>query len=137
MTATTADALAEPTLEDLERALCQTIDALVRHRAVRDAQRPTGERRLVTFSAQQLGGTPDAVLDQRGWVSDPVDRGLKVAIRAIGRHLARRLGSMDALGDLVERVAEADGDGDWSHRITVLDKTFDGIRCPDGAVWTA
>jgi hypothetical protein len=119
-----------PTEKQMEDALRELVDALMKYRAKR---RPRQNTEFVAWTAAALVETPTNILDARGWASNPIDRALTKAMRHVGQHLYDALGSTDALRDVVERICKPRS-REFGRRMSALDAALNGVG-RDGDCW--
>jgi hypothetical protein len=73
----------------------------------------------------------------------PVGRAARYAIRVLGERLAAMGVRTSEMLNMAEDVGAKDNDGrskyvdEYSVRVTIIDKWWDGIADKDGSVWTA
>jgi hypothetical protein len=117
-----------PSTAELEDALVELVDVLVAYRVAAMERKPGPPREIreIDLSPAALAATPDTVHRERSWATAPVDRAIKAGINEIGQILFDRLGSLDALRDVLERVAER-GPKREDMRVSILDSAFNGV----------
>jgi hypothetical protein len=114
--------LKPPSTKELENALDELVSALVEHRANRKVVRSGWPSRVT--SAADLCATKTQVLRARSIAANPVEYAIKKMMKEVGQLLFDRLGSLDALHKVVDRVADR---GDWYRRIAPIDSAFNGV----------
>jgi hypothetical protein len=77
-----SEPLEASTTKQLEDALRELVDALMRHRRRCAKSRAGRLAEIRAISASALEATPSEVLDAREWVSDPIEYALKDANEA-------------------------------------------------------
>ena len=112
-------------IEAVERAL----DTLLRTMIDLDGKRTPADFKVEVFTAadtRTMKFPTRTERDVKALVDEPVRAACKQAVRKLGEHLFKVLGSTDAMGTLCERVADMDPPR-WGYRVDIMDKTWDGI----------
>jgi hypothetical protein len=131
--------LEPPTTARLVDALAELVEELVYYRERRQQQRATSGRSAASIagiSAADLLATPSEIVEARSWAACPVDRALKKGMRKVGQLIFDRVGSIDALGDIVDRISARDPDYYEDERLSILNSALDGVG-NDNARWLA
>ncbi len=68
-------------------------------------------------------------------VRDPQRYALRAGVRTVGRQLFRLLNSTDALGDVLERVADLDP-ASYGRRASLMDHAWNGIGSDTDRWWS-
>jgi uncharacterized small protein (DUF1192 family) len=126
------DELPPPSVDELENACAALVGEITDYRVKREAKHASGQP-LEVICAAALCRTPYEVVVARSWARRPVDKALKAGIKAVGQLLFDRLGSTDALRDVVERVC----DRQRRHEglaLSAVDPALDGVG-RDGDRW--
>jgi hypothetical protein len=114
--------LKPPTTEQLVKAFEELVTELVSYRI---RQKPA-DGQLEMYSAAEMCATDEKVMQARDWASSPVNKALKHGIHKVGQLLFERLGSLDALRDVVEDVAERD-ERYYGMRIGIMDSALNMV----------
>jgi hypothetical protein len=127
----TSKPLSAPTLSEIERALDETLSALVEYRmrppkafgrAPRSKQ-SAGPPELI--DARDLLSTGRTVIAARSLVRAPVEIAMKRSLKELGK-LAHALVGDDGMHDIAHRVCALEPDN-WGRRMSPLDSAWSGI----------
>lgn len=115
--------LEPPPMADIEAAL----DALLRLAIKDDATHDEAPTATLTATPFRLDRIPTRLeFDARSLARQPIGTACRQAVRRLGQHLFDRLGSTDALRDVLERVAELTP-ADYGRRVAIMDHAWDGV----------
>lgn len=113
-------------VELLTRAIAANLAARVEHDQ-RQAKAQRGELAMHRLmSAQELSGADRNRLRLDAMIADPVKTALRQQLRELGERLFRLTGSVSAMGDVADQVADMEP-GSWGYRATIIDKAWDGV----------
>lgn len=116
--------LEAPTIEDAEKALSAVTDEIMDYRLHREVPRGKLDT-LDTIRWSSLMATDEKTLVLRSLMANPVNYGLRIAVRMIGQTIYDTAG-MKHLEDAVGRVA-ASGVGGFGRRMSFLDSALNGV----------
>lgn len=119
----------------IKAALTTLIDACMDHRR---AGSPGSRRSLEAVSFADIVLSETRAQDiAEGIISDPLGESYRRSVRSLGKRLFE-LGGLNAMQDAADEVANARGEGQFSARVDIMDKRWDGIGTDEGGVgWAA
>ena len=118
----------------IKDALTTLIDACIDHRR---AGSP-GSQRAGTVTAADINlADSEAKEAAEAIVQDPIGESLRASVGWLGERL-HEIGGLAAMQDALEAAASAKGDGQYSARVDIMDKRWNGIGASDSAAgWLA
>ncbi|WP_153002988.1 hypothetical protein [Sphingomonas sanguinis] len=132
-----------PSVDQLVIAATKLVDAIVEYRRPNDTRISTvpkkePEASKPTFSvitAADLLDTDEEVLRLRDVVADPIGTALKRELHDLGQAIYDRVGSMNALTEIGDRIANADP-SQYARRMSPLDSAWNGVGKDKDRWWS-